>query len=253
MRQLRALLKDAAAEGRPVCIGGARHSMGGQSLMRDGFAASLGGRIEPDTARRIVRVSGGARWREVIAALDPLGFSPAVTQSNNDFSVGGTLSVNAHGWAVPFGPFGATVKRFRLMLADGALMTCSREENAELFALAVGGYGLFGIVIDAELDMADNVLLDGAARADAGRAVRIALRCCGARGRRAHGLRAPLGCARQLSRRSAAGLVSPRRKAALTAAAAAHGRTRSIICRARCFARRPDRRPRRSADGISKR
>ena len=29
---LRALLKDAAAEGRPVCIGGARHSMGGQSL-----------------------------------------------------------------------------------------------------------------------------------------------------------------------------------------------------------------------------
>jgi FAD/FMN-containing dehydrogenase len=156
---LRALLKDAAAEGRPVCIGGARHSMGGQSLVRDGFAASLGGRIEPDMARRIVRVSGGARWREMIAALDPLGFSPAVTQSNHDFSVGGTLSVNAHGWAVPFGPFGATVKRFRLMLADGSLVTCSREENAELFALAIGGYGLFGIVIDAELDIADNVLL----------------------------------------------------------------------------------------------
>ena len=99
IEQLRALLKDAAAEGRPVCIGGARHSMGGQSLMRDGFAASLGGRVEPDTARRIVRVSGGARWRDVIAALDPLGFSPAVTQSNHDFSVGGTLCVNAHGWA----------------------------------------------------------------------------------------------------------------------------------------------------------
>lgn len=156
---LRALLKEAAAEGRPVCVGGARHSMGGQSLIRDGFAASLGGRIEPDTARRIVRVSGGARWRDVIAVLDPLGFSPAVTQSNHDFSVGGTLCVNAHGWAVPFGPFGATVKRFRLMLADGMVMTCSREENAELFALAIGGYGLFGIVIDAELDMADNALL----------------------------------------------------------------------------------------------
>src|SRR5690349_1874054 len=34
---LRALLKDAAAEGLPVCLGGARHSMGGQSLMRDGI------------------------------------------------------------------------------------------------------------------------------------------------------------------------------------------------------------------------
>ena len=38
---LRAVLRDAAAEGRPVCVGGARHSMGGQSLMRGGFAASL--------------------------------------------------------------------------------------------------------------------------------------------------------------------------------------------------------------------
>ena len=157
---LRALLREAAAEGRPLCVGGARHSMGGQSLMRDGFAASLATPlIEPDTARKIMRVRAGTRWRDVIAALDPLGFSPAVTQSNHDFSVGGTLCVNAHGWPVPYGPFGATVRSFRLMLADGTVVTCSRAENAELFGLAIGGYGLFGIVIDAELEMADNVLL----------------------------------------------------------------------------------------------
>ena len=157
---LRTLLREAAADGRPVCIGGARHSMGGQSLARDGFAASLATPlIEADTARKIIRVRAGTRWRDVIAALDPLGFSPMVTQSNNDFSVGGTLCVNAHGWPVPYGPFGATLRSFRLMLADGTVMNCSRSENAELFALAVGGYGLFGIVIDAELDVADNVLL----------------------------------------------------------------------------------------------
>ena len=70
---LRALLRDAAAEGRPVCVGGARHSMGGQSLMRDGVAASLATPlIEPDSARKIVRVRAGTRWRDVIAALDPL-------------------------------------------------------------------------------------------------------------------------------------------------------------------------------------
>ena len=62
--ELRALLKDAAAEGRAVCVGGARHSMGGQSLARDGFAASLGSRIEPDTARRIVgALPRQAHWR----------------------------------------------------------------------------------------------------------------------------------------------------------------------------------------------
>jgi FAD/FMN-containing dehydrogenase len=158
--ELRALLRDAATEGRSVCVGGARHSMGGQSLTRDGFAASLAvPTVEPDTARRIYRVRAGTRWRDVIAALDPLGFSPMVTQSNHDFSVGGTLCVNAHGWPVPYGPFGGTLRAFRLMLADGTVLTCSRGENAELFGLALGGYGLFGILIDAELDMADNVLL----------------------------------------------------------------------------------------------
>ena len=60
---------------------------------------------------------------------------------------------------MPYGPFGTTVRSFRLMLADGTVVTCSRGENAELFGLAVGGYGLFGIVIDAELELADNALL----------------------------------------------------------------------------------------------
>lgn len=157
---LRVLLRDATAEGRPVCVGGARHSMGGQSLMREGFAASIAApMVEPDKARKVMRVRAGTRWRDVITVLDPLGLSPAVTQSNHDFSVGGTLSVNAHGWPVPFGPFGATLRSFRMMLADGTVVTCSRSENAELFALTLGGYGLFGIVIDAELDVADNVLL----------------------------------------------------------------------------------------------
>jgi FAD/FMN-containing dehydrogenase len=91
--------------------------------------------------------------------LDPIGFSPAVTQSNHDFSVGGTLSVNAHGWPVPFGPFGTTIRRFRVMLADGSVVVCSDSENSELFRLAIGGYGLFGIVIDAELRMVENRML----------------------------------------------------------------------------------------------
>jgi FAD/FMN-containing dehydrogenase len=160
LRELRATLGEATTEGRPVAIGGARHSMGGQSLPRNGIAASFAAAtIEPDSSGRIYRVSAGARWRDVIRVLDPIGFSPAVTQSNHDFSVGGTLSVNAHGWPVPFGPFGSTVQRFRIMLADGSVMTCSNSVNADLFRLAVGGYGMFGIVIDADLAMTENSVL----------------------------------------------------------------------------------------------
>jgi FAD/FMN-containing dehydrogenase len=149
---LRAELHEAAKEGRPVAVGGARHSMGGQSLARGGTAILLDlPSVAVHAERRSYTVRAGTRWRDVIRALDPLRLSPIVMQSNHDFSVGGTLSVNAHGWPVPFGPFGSTVKSFRIMLADGTLLTCSREQNAELFRLAIGGYGLFGVIVDLEL------------------------------------------------------------------------------------------------------
>src|ERR1700712_3056332 len=161
LQELRATLGEAASSGRPLAMGGARHSMGGQSLPRNGIAASFAAPVvEPDTTKRIYRVSAGARWRDVIRVLDPIGFSPAVTQSNHDFSVGGTLSVNAHGWPVPFGPFGSTLQRLRIMLADGSVVTCSTSENAELFRLAVGGYGLFGIVLVADLALVEKSLLN---------------------------------------------------------------------------------------------
>lgn len=157
---MRGLLKQARAESKPFCVSAARHSMGGQSLVRDGVAVTLdGGRPEADTKAMTYRVGAGTRWREVVRALDPIGFSPSVMQSNSDFGVGATFSVNAHGWAVPHGPCGTTVRSIRLLLADGTLMECSRETNPDLFALAMGGYGMVGIVLDLELEMSRNVLL----------------------------------------------------------------------------------------------
>ncbi|MDU6493791.1 FAD-binding protein, partial [Bradyrhizobium sp.] len=121
--RLRAELKEAAAAKRPVTAAVARHSMGGQSLPRDGTAVTLdGGPIELDTTAQAYRPAAGNRWWDVIAALDPKGFSPAVMQSNSDFGVGSTFSVNAHGWPVPYGPFGSTVKSIRMLLADGTLV-----------------------------------------------------------------------------------------------------------------------------------
>jgi FAD/FMN-containing dehydrogenase len=158
--RLRKELKDAASLKRPVCVSAARHSMGGQSLPRNGQAITLDLNIcEPDATRKTFRVHAGTRWYQVIEHLAKIGFSPAVMQSNSDFGVASTFSVNAHGWPVPFGPFGATVRALRLMLADGTIITCSRSENPELFGLAMGGYGLVGIIIDLEVDMVENLWL----------------------------------------------------------------------------------------------
>lgn len=150
----------ARTEGRPFAIGVARHSMGGQSIPRDGVAITLtGGHIETDRANMTYRVGAGMRWFEVIRALDAQGFSPAVMQSNSDFGVGSTFCVNSHGWPTRYGPFGATVRAVKIVMSDGQLVECSRTKEPELFALAMGGYGLFGAIVELELDMVPNALM----------------------------------------------------------------------------------------------
>lgn len=183
--QLAALLKRAAEDDLPVAIAGSRHTMGGHTIAPDGIVidmrpfASMALADDGET----LHVGSGATWAKVLAYLDPLGRSVAVMQSNNSFTVGGSISANCHGWQPNSPPIASTVQAFRLMLADGSVRRCARDENAELFAAALGGYGLFGVILDVELrtvvneryridarvlpaDQLNNVYEDGIDRAD---------------------------------------------------------------------------------------
>lgn len=156
--QLAALLERARREQRRVCVAGARHSMGGHTIYPGGIAVNMlpWNQLDLDEERDILKAGAGALWSDIIPYLDQRGRSVAVMQSNNSFSVGGSLSVNCHGWQYGRPPIASTVESFRLMKADGRVVTCSRTENAELFSLALGGYGLFGIILDAELKVVPN-------------------------------------------------------------------------------------------------
>jgi FAD/FMN-containing dehydrogenase len=57
----------------------------------------LRGVLAVDTVADTMRVLAGTRWREVEDALDPLGRAVKVMQAYNNFTVGGALSVTAHG------------------------------------------------------------------------------------------------------------------------------------------------------------
>ncbi len=158
---LRAELKEAAADNRPMNVGAARHSMGAQAIPRNGHAITFdNGLVETDTANSTYRAHAGARWSQIIATIDPQGFSPAVMQSNHDFGVAATFCVNAHGWPVPYGPMGATVQSIKMLLANGELVDCSRRENTDLFKLAMGGYGLSGLITEMQVDMVANQRLE---------------------------------------------------------------------------------------------
>lgn len=156
--QLRRLLARARADGLKVAIAGARHSQGGHTITPDGIVVNMlpFRRLELLADENLLRAGAGARWSEIVSYLDSRGFSVAVMQSNHDFSVGGSLSVNCHGWPCRRAPIASTVESLRLMKADGSVVRCSRHEHAELFRLVLGGYGLFGIILDAELRVVRN-------------------------------------------------------------------------------------------------
>jgi FAD/FMN-containing dehydrogenase len=107
-------------------------------------------------AQRTLNVQTGATWAQVQELLDREGLAVKAMQSINIFTVGGTLSVNAHGVAHDPGQIAPTVRQMRIMTADGTIVNASPAENAELFRHALGGYGLLGVILDVDLEVVPN-------------------------------------------------------------------------------------------------
>ena len=152
------VLRFARDNGLKVTAAGQRHSMGGQTFVKDGLVLDMRGlnRIRLDKARKVVNVQSGTVWADVQRLLDGEGLSVKAMQSINIFTVGGTLSVNAHGIAHVPGPIAPTVRSLRVMLGDGQVRIATPTRNAELFRHVLGGYGLFGVILDVDLDVVDN-------------------------------------------------------------------------------------------------
>ncbi len=156
--QISNLIRMASEQGKKISIAGSQHSMGGHTIYANGIVLDMKGfhQMQLDSIHNILTVGSGALWSEIIPYLDQYRKSVAVMQSNNSFTVGGSISVNCHGWQPNSPPIASTVESFRLIKADGEIVNCSRAENTELFSLVLGGYGLFGVILDAKLRVVDN-------------------------------------------------------------------------------------------------
>jgi FAD/FMN-containing dehydrogenase len=142
-----------------LSMAGARHSMGGHAFAKGGLVLDMTGfnRITLNQGAGTITVQSGATWHDIQKAIHPL-FAVKAMQSTDLFTVGGSVSVNAHGMDHQAGAVERTISRMRLMQADGSIVTLSRNENADLYRLVVGGYGLFGVILDVELEVTENRL-----------------------------------------------------------------------------------------------
>jgi FAD/FMN-containing dehydrogenase len=148
---------------RLSCAGG-RHAMGGQQFGAGNLHLDLGGFNEPlqfDHARGIVEVEAGMQWPRLIEWLNaaqadsPESWGIRQKQTGADrLSLGGALSANIHGRGLTLPPFVNDIESFTIVTPEGEVRECSRTENADLFRLAIGGYGLFGLVYSIRLRLA---------------------------------------------------------------------------------------------------
>lgn len=156
---LRETLERANSEKLKIMPMGARHSMGKQAFGHGAILLDTLMMNDMSMDGQFLRVQAGARWFEVIKFLAGKGMTVEIMQSNSDFSVGGTLSVNAHGWQPARPPVSSSVEKLSVMKVDGEVVVCSREKNIGLFQHVLGGYGLFGVILEAWIKPVPNKTL----------------------------------------------------------------------------------------------
>jgi FAD/FMN-containing dehydrogenase len=158
---LRRALSRAAASGQAVSIAGGRHAMGAQQFAEHSILLDMRrfNRVRLlDRARGLVDVEAGVMWPALVEYLlkaqngRARQWGIAQKQTGADrLTIGGALAANVHGRGLKMKPFIADVESFVMVDAAGESRTCSRTENAELFRLAIGGYGLFGAIATVKL------------------------------------------------------------------------------------------------------
>jgi FAD/FMN-containing dehydrogenase/SAM-dependent methyltransferase len=143
----------------PISIGGGHFSMGGQTASPGSLHLDMR-RLNRILAfhpqERTLRVQAGVRWCDIQRFVDPHDLAVQIMQTYANFTVGGALSVNAHGRYVGLGPLILSVRRIAVVLADGSLVEASPQENSELFYGCIGGYGALGAIVEVELALAHN-------------------------------------------------------------------------------------------------
>ncbi len=82
----------------------------------------------------------------------PRGWFLPVVPGTKWVSVGGAIANDIHGKNHHrAGTFGGHVTRFELLRSTGERLICSSETNHELFAATIGGLGLTGVILWAEI------------------------------------------------------------------------------------------------------
>lgn len=110
--------------------------------------------ISFDRLNGIIECESGVLLSDVLEVAVPQGYFLYVTPGTKFVSVGGAIASDVHGKNHHAeGCFSECVIDFKLMIENGEIITCSRDENSEKFWATIGGMGLTGIILSARFKL----------------------------------------------------------------------------------------------------
>jgi FAD/FMN-containing dehydrogenase len=146
----------AVAGGRGLAQGNAR-SYGDVCLNPDGRLWRMTGLdrfIAFDRASGRLRCEAGVLLRDIQRMSIAHGWLLPVTPGTQMITVGGAIANDVHGKNHHvLGSFGDHVLGLRLARTDGRVIDCGPDREGDWFAATIGGMGLTGVIVEAELQL----------------------------------------------------------------------------------------------------
>jgi FAD/FMN-containing dehydrogenase len=107
-----------------------------------------------DSQKGILRCASGVTLADILTLIVPQGWFLPVLPGTKFVSVGGAIANDIHGKNHhQTGTFGSNILQFELLRSNGQRMLCSPQQNADFFAATIGGLGLTGLILWAELKL----------------------------------------------------------------------------------------------------
>ncbi len=104
--------------------------------------------ISIDDEKRVVVMEAGIRLHDLGAELKKHGLAMPNLGSIDNQAIAGAIGTATHGSSTRHGLLSQSVLGLKIMLADGRTMSCSAEENTELFRAALVSLGALGIITE---------------------------------------------------------------------------------------------------------
>jgi FAD/FMN-containing dehydrogenase len=107
-----------------------------------------------DDDKGMLHVQSGVLLSEILDIFVPRGWFLRITPGTKLITIGGAIASDVHGKNHHIeGCFSESVEMLNLMLPDGNVIKCSKNENVELFNATCGGMGLTGVILDAKISL----------------------------------------------------------------------------------------------------